>query len=51
MNQIAFIYAKGEGKSKITGTYNGKNYVCSVTIIDTIIHASATSLVVNSDLL
>lgn len=49
VNQNGFVYAKGEGKAKITGTYKGKNYVCSVTIRDKVIHASTTSLVASSD--
>ena len=49
VNKNGFVYAKGEGNAKITGTYKGKNYVCNVTIADKVIHASTTSLVISSD--
>lgn len=44
VNKNGFVYAKGKGTTKITGNYNGKNYVCKVSVADKVLHASTTSV-------
>ena len=44
VNKNGFVYAKEKGTAKIIGSYKGKNYACSVTVADKVLHSSTTSV-------